>query len=172
DGSQDETRSILSKYGGQINIVSHTNIGEARTVNRGVELATHDIICVVNSDDPVLPGLLRQAGQLFGHDPDLSAVYPDWLWMDSNGRTVKKVITHEFDLKIMLEQHFCIPGPGALFRRSHVSTEPVRDPERRSSADFDLWLRLGLRGKVRRIPATLATWRQHASSTSAAQCNG
>jgi len=171
DGSTDGTAAVLSDYNGAIEVVSHINAGETYTVNRGVALARHDIVCVVNADDPVLPGLLRAGGEALGADPSLSAVYPDWVWIDAEGKKIREVATAEFDLRVLLEQHLCIVGPGAMFRRSHLGGDPVRDPQRRTSADFDFWLRLGLRGTVKRLPMTLATWRQHASGTSAAACN-
>lgn len=171
DGSTDGTAAVLSAYGDAVEVVSHTNAGEARTVNRGVALARHDIVCIVNADDPILPGLLRAGAEALAAEPALAAVYPDWVWIDGEGKHIREVATAEFDLRVMLEQHLCIVGPGAMFRRSHLGGELVRDPRRRSSADFDFWLRLGLRGKVKRLPATLATWRQHASGTSAAGCN-
>lgn len=171
DGSTDDPASIVRSLHGRVRFVSHTNMGEARTINRGVGLASHDIVCIINADDPILPGLLHQAGQVFERDSELSGAYPDWIWIDANGSLVRKVVAHEFDLRVMLEQHLCIPGPGALFRRSHLAGEPVRIPERRSSADFDFWLRLALRGKVCRLPATLASWRHHTFGASSSGCN-
>jgi glycosyltransferase involved in cell wall biosynthesis len=171
DGSKDESAAIVTSFRDRVRFVSQLNTGEARTINRGVALASHDIICIVNADDPVLPGLLHRAGRTFERDSELSGAYPDWIWIDSKGRPVRNVVAHEFDLRVMLEQHLCIPGPGALFRRSHLAGEPARIPERRSSADFDFWLRLALRGKVCRLPATLATWRQHTLGTSSSGCN-
>ena len=171
DGSTDATAAILASFGDAVRVETHANCGEARTINRGLALASHDIIGIVNADDPILPGLLHEVGRAFGADPELSGVYPDWVWIDSDGAMIRKVVTYEFDLRVMLEQHLCIPGPGAHFRRSHLAGEPVRNPERRSSADFDFWLRLGSRGTIRRLPRTLATWRQHALGTSSAGCN-
>ena len=169
DGSTDGTLAHLDDFKGRVRIVSQENRGEAAAVNEGVRLASHDIVGVVNADDPVLPGLLSRVARAFAEDATLSAVYPDWQWIDAAGTTVRTVRTQEFQLRSMLEQHLCIPGPGAFFRRSHLRDARVRDPARRTSADFDFWLRLGLTGKVRRIPEVLATWRCHPAGTSSAR---
>ena len=169
DGSTDATLDVLAPYRHRgVRVLSHPNMGEARTVNRGAELASHDLFAVVNADDPVLPGWARAMAEAFAADPGLSAAYPDWLMIDAEGRVLDEIRTQEFDYAVLLGQHFCIPGPGAVLRLSHLRGEPVRDPARRTSSDYDLWLRLGLHGRLRRVPCVLATWRRHAAGTSSA----
>ena len=167
DGSTDDTRAVLRRFADRgVRFVSHANIGEARTINRGVEQARHDLIAVVNADDPVLPGWAAAMTHRF-HDAALSAAYPDWRMIDANGCTVRDVRTHAFEFATLFAQHFCIPGPGAVVRRSHLPAgEALRDPARGLSGDYDLWLRLGLRGQIRRVPLMLATWRRHSGGAS------
>src|SRR5262245_22604316 len=69
DGSTDESEAVLQPFCHLVRLLSHPNMGEARTINRGLALARHDIICIVNADDPVLPGLLEAAGRAFACDP-------------------------------------------------------------------------------------------------------
>jgi len=42
----------------------------------------------------------------------------------------------------------------------------ARDTTLRYTGDFGLWLRLGLRGPMRRLPGFYATWRQHSGGVS------
>lgn len=170
DGSTDETSAIVAARAHPgLRLLRHAQMGESRTVNRGIAEATHDLVAVVNADDPVLPGWARTMVGRMQTAPDLVAAYPDWLTIDAEGNTRRKVLTAEWDLGLAFGWHFCIPGPGAVLRRSTLPTdEPVRDPRRRSSADFDFWLRLGLRGRIARVPEVLATWRRHNDGTSAA----
>ena len=67
DGSTDLTSEILNNYRDQIKVFSHQNIGEAATVNRGLENARGNHILIVNADDPLLTGdLINKAfGKFF-----------------------------------------------------------------------------------------------------------
>jgi len=172
DGSTDDTRALLEPYKARgVTVLSHPNRGEAATVNRGAALAKGEILAIVNADDPVLPGLIAAAVELLTARPDLAVVYPDWLKIDSDGAVIEEVRTQDFDYRMMLRQHFCIPGPGAFIRRSALAGEELRDSSLKYSSDFDLWLRLGLRGGMARIPRVLATWRFHDQGASQAQRN-
>ncbi len=168
DGSTDDLTGALAPYMGNIRLERHANMGEAATVNRGIALASHPLVAVVNADDPVLPGWAEAMTGAMASDPALAAVYPDWRKIDAEGATLEDVRCAEFSLDVAFGQHFCIPGPGAVMRPALLGNEKARDPERRTSSDFDMWLRLGLRGPIRRVPRVLATWRQHAGGTSTA----
>ncbi len=71
----------------------------------------------------------------------------------------------------MIEQFVCIPGPGAFFRKSALNGEAARNPDCRYAGDFEMWLRLGLRGPMARIPQILATWRLHDAGATQTQRN-
>jgi glycosyltransferase involved in cell wall biosynthesis len=149
-----------------VRVVTQPNQGEIAAVNRGVAEVSADIVGIVNADDPVLPGLLDAVRTAFACDPDLAAVYPDWVRIDAEGREIVTVRTCEFDYGVLLAQHMCIPGPGAFFRRSMLPDEAVRDALAPGLSDYDFWLRYGRRGaKIARLPAVLATWRSHDAGT-------
>jgi glycosyltransferase involved in cell wall biosynthesis len=166
DGSQDETRQRLQRFGRRIRVLHHANIGEAATVNRGVAEASGDILAIVNADDPVLPGWLAAGAGLLVQRHELVGAYPDWQRIDDDGNVLEEVVTREWDLRMHLEQVLCLPGPGAFFRKSALGGEPARNPAFRFSSDYDLWLRLGLKGPLARIPRVLATWREHPGGAS------
>tara|TARA_R110001583_G_scaffold178083_2_gene333795 strand:+ start:22329 stop:23276 length:948 start_codon:yes stop_codon:yes gene_type:complete len=166
DGSIDSTPSILEKYQDRVEIVRQKNSGEQSAVNYGVRLALGSVVGVVNADDPVKPTLVSRAIVELSSDPELVGVYPDWEKIDAHGDIVSTVRVADFSLSDMLEQCFCIPGPGTLFRKSALRGEPARRSEFKYSGDFDLWLRLSLQGKMKRIPEVLATWRMHPESAS------
>lgn len=166
DGSTDDTLKKLAPYQDRLTLLKQTNMGEQATVNKGIGLAKHDIVAVVNADDPVFPGLLETAVKMLNDNKDLVAVYPDWKKIDEEGKTIEEVRTQEFDYNLMLEQYCCIPGPGTFFRRSALKGEKPRNTQYRYSGDFELWLRLGLQGPMKRIPQFLASWRHHGAGAS------
>lgn len=86
--------------------------------------------------------------------------------IDGTGRVTRRVVTQEYDFRAMVERHVCLPGPGAFFRKSALAGEEPRDPALRYSGDFSLWLRLGLKGPMQRLPGFFATWRQGSGASS------
>ena len=89
DGSIDDTREVVKKYSDRITYDRHDNMGEARTVNKGFSMARGEIIGVVNSDDPLLPGAISSIVAELLSRPDVLVVYPDWYVIDCEGRKVE-----------------------------------------------------------------------------------
>jgi glycosyltransferase involved in cell wall biosynthesis len=166
DGSSDGTLSVIKKYENRLKYENHPNIGETRTVNRGFKLVQGDIVGVVNSDDPLLPGAVHAAVELMMRRPEVVVAYPDWEMIDSQGDVIQHVETYEYDYLDMLRWHHCLPGPGTFFRKSVIEKIGGRDEQFRYVADFDFWLRAGLLGPFARIPQTLATFRWHEGGAS------
>ena len=166
DGSTDNTREVLQKYNGQMFWESHANMGEARTVNKGFQMAKGDIVCVVNSDDPLLPGAIRAAATLMQDHPDVLAAYPDWNEIGPASEFVRRVQLPDYDIQSMLKTFDVSMGPGTFIRRTGFDLVGVRDPQFKYAGDLEFWFRLALRGKLVHIPETLATHRTHPDSAS------
>jgi len=169
DGSTDGTPEVLARYGSRVRWETHPNMGETRTVNRGLALAHGDIVAVVNSDDPLLPGAVRAAVEVFLERPDVLVAYPDWSMIDADSKPVRTIRVPDFDYTFMVRRFRCIVGPGAFMRRRAVEEAGGRDVEYRFVADFDFWLRMGLLGPFARIPRVVATFRVHPNSSSVSQ---
>jgi len=167
DGSTDGTGDLVRAEFPAVRVLSHANRGEAATVNRGVAEASNDLVAVVNADDPVLPGWAAAMAAAMARQ-ELVAAYPDWRRIGPAGEVEAEIRTDDWNLETAFAQHYCIPGPGAVIRRSALAGEPMRDAARRTSSDYDLWLRLGLRGPLARVPEVLATWRRHPGGQSSA----
>ncbi len=166
DGSTDDTREVLAKYTGRIIWETHPNMGETRTVNKGISMAKGEIVAVVNSDDPLLPGAVNEAVAFMQAYPDIMVAYPDWDYIGPTSEVTGHIQVREYDYLYMLKRHYCTPGPGAFIRRKAFELTEMRDPEFKYVADLEYWLRLGLYGKFARIPKTLATFRVHPDSAS------
>jgi glycosyltransferase involved in cell wall biosynthesis len=166
DGSTDHTRQILEKYNGRIVWESHINMGETATVNKGFSMARGEIICVVNSDDPLLPGAVSHAVPLMQENPDVLAVYPDWDEIDPNSELIKQIQLPEYNILNMLTTFNVAMGPGTFFRRKVLDQVGMRDPNLKYTGDLEFWFRLALHGKLAHIPKALATHRTHPDSAS------
>jgi len=166
DGSTDNTKEVLEKYTGQLIWETHPNMGETRTVNKGWSMAHGEIVAVVNSDDLLLPGAVREAVAFMEAQPDILVAYPDWNIIGPDSKVTGHTEVPEYDYLYMLKRHYCLPGPGAFIRRRAFDLAGMRDPEFKYVADFEFWLRLGLYGPFAHIPKTLASWRVHPDAAS------
>lgn len=166
DGSTDDSLGVLKKYESKIKLISQKNMGETKTVNKGLSMAKGDLIAVVNSDDPLLPGSLFEVEKFMKENPSIIAGYPDWQVIDEKGNTKNKVVVKEYSYEYMFSRQHCIVGPGAFIRRKALRIVKQRNDNFNYVADFEFWLRLGLYGDFKRIPQTLATFRIHLDSQS------
>lgn len=172
DGSTDNTVDLLKQYDDpRLKWESHNNMGESRTVNKGLEMAQGEYIVVVNSDDPVLPRLLRTSVDYMQAHDDVWVTYPDWLMIDDNSQPMQDMFVQEYSYLEMVRYHYCPIGPGAMFRREVVDINIRRDPQWRYVSDFAFWLDIGLHGKFKHLPEKLACWRSHAGGATTAFAN-
>lgn len=169
DGSTDGTFDVIQKYQGKVKLLRHQNMGQYATVNKAFPLSNGEIIGIVNSDDPLLPGAVTKiVDELLSH-LEILVVYPDWNLIDEKGNFLKAEKTHEYNMVDMVRWQHCMPGPAAFFRRGVYEELSGRNPEYRFVADFDFWLRASLLGPFKRIPEVLATFRIHPGSITVSQ---
>jgi glycosyltransferase involved in cell wall biosynthesis len=167
DGSRDNSWDILQTYKDRATLERHANMGETQTVNKGLSMAKGEIIGIVNSDDPLLPGAVSKIVRQFLTHPEVSVVYPDWKKIDGKGFVFEEVKTPDYDYEYILKNFHCVPGPGTFFRASLAKKLGGRDARFKYVADFDFWLRAGLLEPFCRLSETLATFRVHGGSASA-----
>jgi glycosyltransferase involved in cell wall biosynthesis len=168
DGSTDDTLKVLGTYGDRIKVVSHPNMGETRTVNKGLAMASGEFITIVNSDDPIRPDAFAAIINAMLATPDALVGYPDWHETDLHGSVIRTLRLPQYDIDSMLLNFDVSMGPGAIFRRAALERTGLRKEALRYAADTDHWIRIALVGPFVHVPRVLATHRTHddaASST-------
>lgn len=166
DGSKDNTQEVLRRYEGKLRWETHPNMGETRTVNKGFEMTKGEIVCVVNSDDPLLPGAVRAGVETLAGQPEALVAYPDWVFIDAESRQGRQMRLPQYDLfRMLLDFHVCM-GPGTFIRRSTLAKIGLRDTQFRYAGDLEYWFRAALHGPLAHIPRILATHRVHGDSAS------
>lgn len=162
--STDNTLEVVRKFKGKIIWDSHKNMGEQWAVNKGFSMAHGEIIGVVNSDDPLLPGAISEIVNFMVANPKIIGVYPDWIKIDKDGKEIEKVTLSDYTYEYMLREHNCTPGPATFYRRIIIDKLKGRDEGFKYVSDFDFILRAGLIGEFARIPKFLATFRIHSGA--------
>ena len=166
DGSTDNSQHILNKYRDKIILVHHPNMGETLTVNKGIEMAKGEIICIVNSDDPLLPGAIDKAVETLEKRPDVLAVYTDWNEIGPNSEFIKRVKLPDYNIVNMLTDFNVAMGPGTFIRKTTFDLIGMRDTKFKYVGDLEFWFRIALHGEFAHITEALATHRTHPDSAS------
>jgi len=167
DGSTDKTLEVVQTFKSNpvvpLTIINQHNQGEANSVNNALKVARGKYFCVVNADDPLLPNFFAEMIKTLDNSPNTVVAYPDWLMIDENGKVIREVRTLPYSQMTLIGDCCCIPGPGAVIRKSALEQNYFRNPKYRFTSDYEAWMQLSLKGEFVRVPIFLAQWRQHPS---------
>jgi len=157
-GSTDDTLEILRRYEEKVRWVSEPDGGHADAINKGWQMSKGEILAWLNADDVwVAPNAVSEVVAYLGAHPEVDVAYGDCGAIDEEGNLVGMSYLHEWDLKYAVEYcDHCIPQPAAFFRRSILEKVGWLDTNFISKKDHELWLRIGVVGIIRHIPALLA----------------
>ena len=171
DGSTDNTREVLEKYGDQFYWETHENIGQAETLNKGWHMSKGEILAYLSPDDVLALNAVSTSVEHLMANPDTIMTYCDYALIDENSSFVRRVRAPEFDYRDVVVKCVCPPGPGAFFLRSAFEAAGPWNSAFRQIPDYDFWLRLGLQGRALKIPEVLASFRVHGGSQTFAEAD-
>jgi glycosyltransferase involved in cell wall biosynthesis len=169
-GSTDQTLDILRAYGQQLTWLSEPDRGQTHAINKGLRLATGEVIGYVNSDDMLLPGSLLKVGHFFRDHPQASWLTGRCRMIDQNDEEVRKLITFYKNLWLqmrrsqMLAVMDYISQPATFWRRQVIEDVGYFDERHNYAMDYDYWLRLGKQYKLWYLDEYLACFRLHPAS--------
>jgi len=166
DGSTDGTPELLGEYARnhppeRFRFSRHENMGQARTLNRGYDIARGDILGYLSDDDLLARGAVARLIAELREYPDAVAVYPGYRMIDTDGEIVDTVRPIPYSPVDALRLHDTIIGPGCLVRREVLEATGGWDPDWHWMGDLILWMRVGLAGDVIRVEHPVASWRKH-----------
>jgi glycosyltransferase involved in cell wall biosynthesis len=165
DGSSDATPAVLERFAeahpDRFRGLSHENLGQARSLNRGFELARGELLGDLNDDNVLLPGATSKLVAALEASPEAVVAYPGYEWTDDRLQVIDTITPREFSLSESLRLHDCMVGPGALFRRAVIDEVGGWDPSFRYCPDWDFWLRAATVGRFVCVPEPLACYRGH-----------
>jgi glycosyltransferase involved in cell wall biosynthesis len=175
DGSQDvleRYRPRIEAIGGRILI--EPDDGQSHAINKGLRLATGDVVGWLCSDDTWRPGTLAAVVESFAADPKLDWLAGAVVMTDAAGEPIETIAPQgDFTLPGVLVRRadtgFELPQPGVFWRRSlHDELGYLRE-DMHHCFDFEWWLRLIASGRQpQRIDTPLATYRLHEQSKTCA----
>lgn len=178
DGSTDATREIVERITDpRVSLVSQPNSGPSAARNAGIALARGQFVSFLDSDDLWLPEYLELAAEALETTPDAGFVYTDAYAFDSTSGRVRRRTA-------MGRMHPPIPPPAdrdafllellkrnfvynsTTIHRSVLETVGGFDESRTTAEDYELWLRIVMRGHCAAwIPGQHALYRLHSGQT-------
>jgi Glycosyl transferase family 2 len=165
DGSTDDTSAVVDRYARahpeRVRRFRHPNMGEARTLNRGFELARGELVGRFCDDDRLLPGAVSRLAEALIDDTEAVLSYSGWHMIDAEGAKLSTVIPTEYSAVESIRLMDVIVGPFALWRREVTERVGGWDTELPHCADWEFCLRAASLGPFRRVPEPLFEWRQH-----------
>jgi glycosyltransferase involved in cell wall biosynthesis len=157
-GSTDGTLDVLKEYGDRIRWFSGPDAGHADAINKGWHQSRGEILAWLNADDMwVAPGAVSEAVSYLREHPEVDLVYGECEAVDMDGRLIARSYHHDWDLEhAVVHCDYCIPQPASFIRRRVLERVGWLDKAFISKKDHELWLRVGLAGTIRHLPALLA----------------
>ncbi len=177
DGSTDDTREVVSRYGRKVRYEYQENAGVANACNRALELAKGEYVHFLDADDILTPITVDRLAGLLDESPSAGLAYGDALVMDGGSKvygtrvapgafTGRRLIPSAEAFKELLRG--CHITKSAVMTRKSVFGKVT--PFRQKAApgeDWDMWLRVAAEYDVVHLPISACYYRVHdASATS------
>lgn len=171
-GSTDGTLDILKKYEGKIVWISENDKGQSDAINKGLQLASGDIVTYINADDVYEDNCFEKIADFFETNPDIKWIYGKCKIIDENGLEMRKRITgykyfwqNRYSYNRLLVIDF-IAQPAVFWRKELTDEIGLFDVNAHLAMDYDYWLRAGAKYNPKFINEYLARFRLHSESKS------
>ncbi|MBD3314439.1 MAG: glycosyltransferase [Chitinivibrionales bacterium] len=156
-GSNDATVDILKRYSHLI-WVSEPDKGQADALNKGLKMATGDIIGWINSDDFYMPNVFYEVNRAFSEMDASWVVSNQYSYRDGIN---KEVITKQITYKDLIKNPDIVKQQGAFYLKSIIEQVGAFDENLYMVMDYDLWLRLARVCVPQKIDIFSACFRHH-----------
>ena len=149
-GSTDNTVEIIKKYENHLTYwVSEPDRGQSHAINKGMAIATGEILTWLNSDDWYLPDTLQRFAELFQQNPDVGMIVGAGSMVDLTGNRVNYIKPNS-DINLNSLYQWLSGGdflqPSSAYSRKAWELGGPIDESIHIALDVDLWLRMAKQG--------------------------
>lgn len=175
-GSKDNSLNIIRKYDKEIRegkwgshiefkYISEKDSGQSDGINKGLRMATGDIVAFLNADDLYIEGTFEKVVKYFKENPDCMWLTGYCPVIDEDGKEIRKVITrikakklNKFSINQLLVDNN-ISQPATFWRRCVIDKVGYIDESYHYSMDQEYWVRLAMKYSLHVIKENLAMFR-------------
>ena len=171
DGSTDETRSVVERFGARVEYVHLTNGGKARALNQLLPTVDTEFVWFFDDDDVAHPDAAEQLAIAALRLPAATFVFGDHelVWargcIDQATRVVPRPYAYVDEplgmQRLRLFRECTVMMTGSLLRTAAVRAVGGLNEALLRCQDYDLMLRLAVHGPFGHVPCSVYRWRQH-----------
>ncbi|MBW1959588.1 MAG: glycosyltransferase [Deltaproteobacteria bacterium] len=173
--STDASLAVAEKYRDQISIfISEPDNGPVDAINKGLSLASGDILAWLNSDDRYHKNAFQRVANAFAAHPEKALCFGRCCIIDEEGREIRQWITRFKEAFFPVTSRFAIQclnfvsQPTLFFTRKAMEAAGRLREDLVAAWDYDFVLRLWNHGGAicLKAPAPIADFRWHHGSIS------
>jgi glycosyltransferase involved in cell wall biosynthesis len=175
-GSNDGSVEVIRKYEHWLKWQSKPDVGPSNAINKGLRLATGDILTFLNSDDYYQPGALAQIASEMNANQNRHVIMGDTNHVNERGQHVRvwKVRTPRL-YSLLFQYRLCRIGgivvmpnqPSVFWRRQVTDKLGYFREDLEYAFDYEYWLRMLANGfKFHNVHSSFSNYRFHDESLS------
>lgn len=146
-GSTDGSVNVIQEYNDSLTYwESVKDRGQSDAINKGLRLATGEIVAWLNSDDVLMPGTLQRVAAVFSSHPEVDVVFGDYDLIDASGMVLETKREIPFHFNTILFGTNYIGQPTVFVRRRVVESVGLLDETLHYAMDWEWWLRMAASG--------------------------
>jgi glycosyltransferase involved in cell wall biosynthesis len=170
-GSTDGTVEFLEALPDpRVRWLSEPDRGQSHAINKGLAMATGDVVAWLGTDDLYAPGAFAAVAEAFTRDPSAQWLVGRYEIIDAAGRSIRPAVVRykeralrRYRYRALLRENF-IPQPAVFWRRDFREKIGPLDESLHYTMDYDLWLRMGRAADPLFVDKVLAQFRLHPTS--------
>ena len=172
--SKDDTLRVIRKYEDNIEIlISEKDEGMYHAIDKGIRLASGDVIAWLNADDQYFPWTLQTVNKVFSQFPDTKWVCGIPSFIDENG-TLTNIYTKASSKPVRYIENGMfrngifgfLQQESMFWRRDLYFTVGGLDLNYKYAGDFELWTRFAKYSELVTVNLPLAAFRKRKDSIS------
>ena len=165
-GSNDGSVDVIRKYSSDLAYsISERDSGQAAAINKGLDRATGDILCWLNSDDMFEPAALAKVADLYA-SPGFAFLYGDgYVFRHREGSRRRKRPGRITPQELMVRDR--ILQPSTFWTRQVHQDIGKLDESLHYALDWDFFIRVSRRFEMTYAPIPFSTYRIHSAHKTA-----
>ncbi len=165
--STDNSVEVIKKYDAWIKYwVSEPDAGQSDALNKGLKLATGEIIAWINSDDFYEKDAFFKIASIYMQSP-FEFLCGACEMIDLQGKRIQRLFTKKITHNTLIKYwkpHFCPPQPSIFLQKKILDELGHFNTDLKYAMDFDIWLRASKKYRFTIIDENISYYRVHTES--------